>query len=419
MKGTTWLAACLALVLIILAGCGDTQAPNDFQKKGPTKVKLAAANSRAFQQQYGEAIQEQFPDLEIEILEYGGNLTADWLKENKPDMVYLTAETLETFEQLVQSNQLMPLEPFIQTSGFPIGDMSPGVVDKLRLMGDGLRLYGLTHSFDSIVLLYNKSLFELHEIGLPDDQLSWEEFWSLIRQFAAKDAYGLDGGSGTSLMYSLISFMGMSHGLNIVDEDGVPFGDAAWKPLLKQVVDAYAIGAIHPEITSAEDLERQGRGRSQMPQQFFGGKAAFIFFNASSIPFVESQINQNMKVDIGVAPLPVDPNNSGMGEIYINEVFAVPKVSEHPQAGWELINYLCGKTYGVKAKTNLASVYPDLVREEGRKAPDVVYSIKAVYDDEDIDLTSGVMNSLYQEIGKVVLKQQSLDEAVANLQKTE
>lgn len=417
MKRKPWLAACLAAVLIILAGCSASKEPPDFDHTDVTKVKIAASNSRTFRQSYEAAIRAQFPDLEIEVLEYGGNLTADWLKENKPDLVHLSNAASGTFKQLVQSKQLMSLEPFIQTSEFPLGDMSPGVVDKLRLMGDGLRLYGLTHSFDSIVLLYNKSLFSLHGIELPDGQLSWEEFWNLVRQFAAKGVYGLEGDSSANLMFTTVSFMGMSHGLRIRDEGGALLGDAAWKPLLQQLVDAYAVGAIHPEIARPEDLEQQGRGRSQLLQQFRAGKAAFTLSNVSTISFIESQTSQNAQVDIGVAPLPVDPNKPGMGEIFIYELFSVPTASEHPQAGWQLINYLCGKTYGLQApNSNLASVYPDLVRNDGSKAPDAAYAVTTAYSDEYMNLP---IADLFREIGKVVLKQQSLDEAIANLQKPE
>ena len=87
----------------------------------------------------------------------------------------------------------------------------PGLLDYMKEMGGG-KLYGLSPSFYSQVIFYNKDMFNKYGIPLPEDRMSWEKVFELAQRFptdGAKDkrVYGLSFGYNSDV-YQLGSMLG-------------------------------------------------------------------------------------------------------------------------------------------------------------------------------------------------------------------
>ncbi len=180
MKKLAWLVA-LAAMGLVLSGC-PTRSP---QRTGPQgagpgkKVKLTF--SQAGTAKIGErfrAILKDFeashPNIEVEYQPVqgryyervqtliAGNIPPDimWMGRGFPGFVYRGA--------------FQSLQPFIDSDpDINLDDFFPTALSMYEYKGE---LYGFPYGVSSVVLFYNKDLFDREELSYPDDSWTWDTF---------------------------------------------------------------------------------------------------------------------------------------------------------------------------------------------------------------------------------------------------
>ena len=139
---------------------------------------------------------------------------SEWLAEQilmgkEPDLYFVLPED---FELLVSSGALARLDERMAED--PEFDTSVYYEPCLRSGQSGGKQYALPHESVPTIMFVNKTLLETNGIPMPDNDWSWEDFYSICAQITDVDSrqYGVYGYSWLDAMYS--------NGASLFSEDG-------------------------------------------------------------------------------------------------------------------------------------------------------------------------------------------------------
>lgn len=481
-RKTGVLASSLALAVSASActssGSEDGSAAfGSLDREDKGTLKVAYFNEEAFYMQYGNAFQAMFPNLELEVVSTENAMSAEdpvagmeqLIQDEQPDALFLTEDQ---YASLSAKGMLYDLDAAVKQDEFDLEAFVPSVIDLLKARGGG-KLYGLSPSFASQALYYNKDLFDKHGIPYPTDGMSWEEVMQLAARFPVKkgsdnvkigevgqdDAlYGLAQPISASDPFNLIRTIGEAKGLVYADSESktVSIDTPEWKQIFDAVIAGYKSGSITMPSSGG------GGGAAAMGGLMIrgmGGKTAISigpntmrFMNGQSAMSIDGPMIMNMLgmgASMGVArtqtksagggaatlkpigeglnwdlvTIPTDPSQPGVsGSMSLDSVFSINAASENLSAAWEFLKYANGEQLaktGAKSSPALTSrtAYKN---EASGKNIDAFYSL-AVNDQSLLQaLPAGFVDSFAQlasdNIVQAVNDQKTVDEALKAIQ---
>lgn len=86
-----------------------------------------------------------------------------------PDIFYVD---VSYFEEFARKNVLLPLDLYIQKENFDIDDFYSNLIDGFTFNN---RLYGLPKDFSTLVLYYNKEIFDKYDVPYPTEHDTYED----------------------------------------------------------------------------------------------------------------------------------------------------------------------------------------------------------------------------------------------------
>ncbi|MEX2415218.1 MAG: extracellular solute-binding protein, partial [Paenibacillaceae bacterium] len=373
----------LLVMTVVLAACGSqgksNQVVESMSRDEAGLLKIAYTNEQFFYMQYGNAYNAMFPNVEVEVIPTESIWNADdpaaelkkLVDEQKPDVISLTEEQ---YASLAGDGYLYDLDTVIKQDQYDIGAMMPGVIELLKNKGGG-KLYGLSPSFSSKALYYNKDMFDKHQIPYPTDRMSWEELLRLAERFPTEgqgdeQTYGLVVSGNTA--FDLVETMGTAKGLTYVDYDSgqLSMNTDEWKVIFETVTNSYKLGKV--SIPSGDNsfggaagmIRRSGGGSiaiSMGTMSFAAGKAAMTIDQSFLMNML--QMSQRMggparratasvsasaaegskaptmldikEINWDLATIPVDPTNPDVtGGLSLDTVWSINAASENLSPAW-------------------------------------------------------------------------------------
>jgi multiple sugar transport system substrate-binding protein len=435
-------------VSIIAAGCSsnggkakDSPVLKAMGKDEKATIKVMYYDEKYFFQQYGNLFYSKFPNVDIEVVStqsmYGQGKDPEkefdkMLEEKKPDVLMLD---INRYEKMAADGKLLELDAVIHKDKFDIENILPSITDVLKSKGNG-RLYGLSPSFYSNVLMYNKDLFDQNGIEYPKDQMSWEEVLQLAKRFPTtgdedKRIYGFfqnNYGNQTSL-YQFATMIAGTEGLSPINPENlkVTIDSDSWKKVFETSLDILNSKAMNSP--KANDNTQQNSYEDYLKRDLFiSGRAAMTINGYNIIDQLEqakNQIKDFKPLNWDIVTVPVDPKNPDKTTTFgVSELFAVNAQSTQQRAAWEFVKYLNSDEF---ARIQSRSSQQLLSRTKYAKEKDG-HSLEAFYKlKADTDFYKGyekvpqnffqVFNQLVDEEMKPVLEgKKSLDEVLPIIQ---
>lgn len=367
------------LIVAILAGC-TSPSPQGGSKQTaldpdvPVTLKVAYLNEQIFYQSYGNVFNAKYPNVQFEIIptmEIGHSgdpvqAMLDLMNEHQPDIVVLTTQQ---YEVLAAEGRLSELDAIIQQTGFDLENMVEGVVELLRDAGGG-KLYGLSPTFNTNALYYNKDLFAQYGVPEPTDFMTWEEVLQLAARFPTEGdddsrIYGFSSSLFVQDAFELIRDIASAKGLQYLNADAteLTMNEPEWKEIFREVVEGYRAKTIYkpklPEqqsgggfmFSSDSMLFNQGRAammvdNSTTMNMMGGGGFSISAVSAGSESSVDSSAEssppaRNEPINWGVVTAPVDAATPDRTSTYtVSQVFAINADSPQSEQAWAFIQYV-------------------------------------------------------------------------------
>lgn len=131
------------------------------------------------------------PEIAVEVehapsFGYAEKLRIQFLGGNPPDVMYLSQEFVEDFARQDYLLDLTPLEERDRTELEP-ADFYAEVYERFRYQG---KLYGISKDFATLVLYYNKDLFQKWDVPYPKPGWTWDDFLVTAKALSREGDYG-------------------------------------------------------------------------------------------------------------------------------------------------------------------------------------------------------------------------------------
>ncbi|MGZ7440058.1 ABC transporter substrate-binding protein [Paenibacillus sp. TH7-28] len=405
-------------------------------------------DSELFYKQYGDWFTTLNDHIQLEVISDAdiykdmGDKTkeevyAEFIREEQPDILILDAHQ---FKKQINDGVLTELDSLSARDNYNLDGFVPGLVDQFRELGGG-ELYGLTPSFSSKAIFYNKDLFKKNGIELPSDGMSWYDIIDLARHFPTEGdkqtrVYGYSGGDVYEApmdLVTLIDKMSRAEGLSIVNTDKmqVTIDTDAWKKVIQTAIKADQSGAI---FNSMDELFTRGTKEEFFDSQpFLMGRSAMHIGSVTSLvlmDYFKHDLTDYVPFELGIAHGPVDPLDPTSTYVTPGDIFAINLASVHQDAAWEFIKYVCGEDYArASSESNELLLGQQLLLSRSGHMTDYegislepFYPLKSKFPSHSDDwykLPDQFFNDfaaiLSRELELVKKGQKSLDEAVATV----
>ncbi|MFB6366362.1 ABC transporter substrate-binding protein [Paenibacillus elgii] len=443
-------------VAVLIAGCnsnsgGEAKPSKTLKELGKDEkasIKVLFWDKNYFFQQYGNMFSAKFPNIDVQVVSMQNVLMGDkdpsealqkLVEEEKPDVLLL--DSSDTFEKWVNDGKLYQLDDVIRQDKFDIENILPSVVEQIKAKGNG-NIYGLTPSFSSQALFYNKDLFEKHGVPLPKNKMTWDEVLDLAKRFP-KDGQGdnriygfADSGSYFSdkkqVAYQMMSTMGKTRGLSVVDPDkgAVTIQSDGWKEALLATVEALKSGAVFAGSNEQFDPSKPMTDDPMKKDLFATGRVAMTVESSymfSSLQRTKEMLKDVTPVNWDIVTVPVDPKNPEVSNaISLSSLFAVNANSSNPRAAWELVKFINSEEIAkllTKSEDGTLLSRTAYVKEREGRSMEPFYMLKmsehSLYKNSS-KIPSGFYQSYYElaenEVISVVEGKKSAEDALKTMQ---
>jgi multiple sugar transport system substrate-binding protein len=268
-----------------------------------------------------------------------GNPYQPWLEasfggENFPDVFLLNYRNLGEF---TSRGLIEPVGPYLkQSSLLNEEDFYTGSLNAFRFQTlDGYELAGLPQNASSLVVYYNKDVFDEFGVGDPNDNWTWEEFAASASALTAdRDHDGLIGTYGIAIDPSLSRFAAFIWGAggDFVDDPETPsrldLSGIAAQNGLRFVISLGETGlkVAPPEQKTFEETDLS---------RFMGGRAAMFVHTRRIVPALRAQ--RDLRWD--VAPLPIGQTPANVLHV---DGFCMASMSNKKDAAWTFMEFANG-----------------------------------------------------------------------------
>lgn len=437
MKHTVLQKAMLVSLSVMLIGIStvfstgkQVSANSDNGADSTRTLKVLYWNENDFNMTYGDLFSQKYPNVNIEVVTPGGmEAIRDYngaINKYSPDLVMLPPYQ---YQQMSKEKKLVDLEPLIKRDTYDTTTLYPGLLDELKKQGGG-KLYGLSPKADSYALLYNADLFKKYNVKTPTDGMTWEEILNLAKKFPTKgDKNSRIWGLSSTGSSNLVMEIARTEGLTYMDPNTLKAtaNTAAWKNAYRLSSEATKSGVLDEMISLS--------GKSYLESSsFIMGRSAMKVASISQLQSLQAAkkgVKNYKPFTLGIAAGPAAKDRKSTGNVYVNEIFAIPAGASHVDAAWDFIKYFNGDDYAneyYKPKNSNNSIGAPLsrmIKEYSGYKLDAFYKLKP---NLDSSITSYVLMNkspnfelrfrsiVLKELTQVVNGKKALDKATAAIQ---
>lgn len=385
----------------LLTGCFSGTTERDTNSiSGNIKV-MTWLDETYFNQQYGSFFQSKYPNMQVEVFSARELETAEQFdqmyEEVEPDLLVLDSITYERYSQ---ENKLYDLNALIQEHDFDIENINENVMRYLRAKGAGM-LYGLSPSFSTFALFFNKHLFSDYNIDIPVDRMSWEEVIHLAQLFPSEeDVIGLLLPKNNPFMMATI--MARSQSMSYLDSahKNITVDSPEWNSIFEKVLLLYR-DYKEPEDTDEKDYS--SRSSYLKKDGFISGKAAMAFKSSHFIGDMQfaSKSKELPKFDWDIVTGPINPTSPNIDPYFaIGDIFAITSDSGNKEFAWEFLSYFNGNDFAVaksKLSTELSSRTALIKDNEGHNV-ESLYMLNYTESNVDFNQIHYLFRSKFEQI---------------------
>ncbi len=341
----SFLAACLAL-----AGCGGDQTSETTSSQG--RVQLVYQDWRTewfppMAQREMAVFQAEHPDISVFYTPDPENLLdqmpLDMQAGNAADVFQGNSGF---FPAWAQEGYVLDIGEYVRTDldEAVVADWDPA---QYRAFFDsGGHQYGVPKYKGTLVLYYNKDIFDEYGVAYPDASWTHKDYLAAMRKLT-RDT---DGDGETDLWGSMID----------IGWDRLQVHVNAWGGHIVDPNDATKCDIDSPEALAALEWVRARMWDDKVMAKAtdvrnVGTRAAF---SRGRLAMVEDGswalkgILDDSDFRIGVAPIPAGP--AGRVTLSTTDGFGIYSRTRHPRESWELVKFLVSREYGLAmAEANL------------------------------------------------------------------
>lgn len=333
------LAALLAVVLLASA-CTGTGGGGPIGRPGDRsgEVDFMVFGDPEELQAYRDAIEgfrEIEPGVTVNLIEASdrsdliARLSTSFAGGSPPDLFLLN---YRFYAQFAARGVLEPVEPYVESSSaFSVEDFYEPPMEAFRFDGT---LTCLPQNVSSLVVYYNRDLFEDAGLGVPEAGWTWDDMVEIAQVLTIDrgndgtvDQYGL--GVDPDLI-RLAPFV-WSNGGEVVDDEVAPTRFTLDTPEAQEAFQQFVdLRRIHLVVPGEEEIESEDH-----ESRFLNGTTAMVMSSRREVPSFRTITD----FEWDVAPIPVLREPVG---ILHSDAYCMTRASPNKDAAWAFMEFALG-----------------------------------------------------------------------------
>lgn len=415
------LVSLLALMLVVLtvAGCG---APTGTTDEG-TESEQITINFMNFSANEGgqltlelmkELFEKENPNITVNIETFGYDTYPTQLQtrvggNDSPDCFELG---LDAFPSYVDQEAILPLGDLMAGSSTDLSVLTDKSLQAFSLNGVN---YGMPYSYSTVILVYNKDLFDQAGVAYPDDTWTWAEVDAAAEKINAlgDEYFGVIQPLQTWEFFKLVK----QNGGSLLNEDNTAFTVNSPENVetLQHAVDRMLVSNISPRPDQMGSLDEWG--------VFKLGKTGMIVTGIWCFPSFTTECNFNWDIC-------VEPGNTTKATHYFANGLCVSADSPNAEAAYKWIEFVATSERVAQARVQIGwelpcatfqsaiDEYTQLTPPENRKAvfDSLEYVIPVPQITEFSQMADILGNELQAAASGAKTPQEALDDAQSALE---
>jgi len=354
-----------------------------------------------------KAFESQNPGIHVNLIftpwnDYFLKLSTMYAGGNPPDAFEIN---YENFLEYASDGLLAPLDSFMKEGEFE-GVFSKKAYKAFSFQG---KQYGLPESFSTVVLFYNKELFDKYGVAYPSPNWSWIDEFAAAVKLTDKKA-GIWGIYQPVQFWEFYKVLAQNGGAMFDTQGRVIVNNVAGINALKWLVDKtkYGIMPSEEELSglSPEDL-------------FVMGKIAMLHTGIWMFDKFRNEANFEWDIE-------VEPGMHTKATHYFANAIVISANSKHKEAAWKWVKFLTTDEYSIRKRIEegweLPAVINNELIEEFLKVDTLPNNKRAIFDSLNWAITppvikgwSALADTVNREIDAVKFGIKTPEEALNDL----
>lgn len=333
-------AAGLSLALVVSACGGVSQnGKGEGAKQGEKETSYPPAtlvvvstsgwSEEAFNERFGDAIRKKFPQHTINYVQYkAGSRYPELLSSQHPiDIVW---ESIALFPRgPIQHGVQYDMTEMIKKHNVDTSRIEPSMIDLMREMSGG-KMYALPVVSNTVVLYYNKDIFDKFGVAYPKDGMTWDETLELNRRLTRVDGSATYVGLGFGHFFTTNA---LSLGFVDPKTEKPTIMNDKWKTLYQVYMRAAEPQAYKEKVQKAKKIPD-----------------VTSFVKDKDVAMLSALANTHMTQDMtgmnwDVVKSPTFKEAPKNGPQSYPTYFGISSISKHKDQAMEVIKYLVSDEY--------------------------------------------------------------------------
>lgn len=329
----------LVALLLLASACSGTGGSDDGSPNGAGEtisfMAFGDAEELVAYRQLIEAFEDAEPDIDVDFIETSdrdeliARLSTAFAGGSPPDLFLMN---YRFYGQFFATDVLEPLQPYLDGSeAFAAEDFYPQAMEAFQQGGEQICM---PQNISSLVVYYNKDLFDEAGIEYPAEGWTWGDFVGKARALTMdRDGDGATDQYGVGMDPEVIRLAPFvwSNGGELVDDEAQPTRFTLDTPeALTAMQDFFDLRAVHEVVPSDEELESE-----DTETRFLNGTLGMVFSSRRDTPAFRTIT----AFDWDVAALPIHEQPAG---ILHSDAYCLTRASEHKDAAWRFVEFALG-----------------------------------------------------------------------------
>ncbi|MBP0726524.1 sugar ABC transporter substrate-binding protein [Bacillus sp. RG28] len=375
----------LTFVVLFVTACGSKGVTGENNKNDKKVLRFATWDSGEtlkIQQNIAKEFEKANPNVKVQVEAYGDGfdqkLAASFGAKNPPDVMYMW--DFSTYHQ-----SLEPLGPFIKKDkDINMDDFYPGLFNYSSVNGE---VYGMPAGFTTMVVYYNKKLFDQYKIPYPTSGWTWDDFKTIAKKLTdkKKKQYGF-GVSSEPDTYDLQGLI-WSNGGSYVSDDGKEINGYMNSP---ETIDALQM--YSNMVKDGIAVLVGGKNQQSGSDIFKSGKLGMYISGIWPLDGFK-----NAGIDVGTAVIPGFGSKPIKGLIASSAV-SIAKDSKQKDLAWKFVKFYSSEK-AIKMRKADLPVRKSVV-EETKITEDELYKPFYTMLENSSNTPAFLLNSNWNEINR-------------------
>lgn len=315
----------------------------DYHIPDGTTITFVNGGGNSLEKQmdmYGDLLEAKFPNVNFVFKGTTSDLKIDKMILGGEKFDIFIRSIGSFFYEVPENGFQYDMTELIEQHQVDVSGIDPVLMDSMTSNAGGA-IWGIPFYNSTLILYYNKDLFDSFGVDYPTDDMTWDEVFQVASNFNQVK----DGVQYVGLAISDHHLTKLNHfGLSYVDPTTnlSTYDDDRWKHIL----DVFYTPTQDPGY---QDFMAQNENKIADSKVFYAGQAAMF---AALIHHTGNENFKNADFDWDMAAIPTFKENSGVGGQAYPEYAAIASFSENKDAAMEVIKYMISEEFQMEFSKN-------------------------------------------------------------------